>query len=732
MMLAQNHNHYFSRTQQHPYPSYHGQSSQQQHQPSSQQQHLFHPNLPIQQNLEQLSQHFQPGNFPASDTTTAFSATLDNIPTAAAALAATQRYNLPEPATSDSSTSSSSQGFNSMSSDSWMVHGQHTPRQPQRFGHQRDSSLSSVGSNTPASPYNANTANPQIAVTDAAGDSMHDMAGAGENHYTFALAKPMSLTNYYAAALASLSNHGGGGLNSHDILGDMTAADALPALTGAQQQRQGRLAPASDLQAPGMPTRSRPVSVASSIGGDSPATPSIHEHEDSHRRVKNGEGSQVPIFPLDSCSELVDDCLHFPLDDIASGTSADMPKLDRTMTDVYSDELYSPTFAITSASPSPQTHLALSPANDLFTQTLQTANNRHLYAAKSPISIDSRGPSPFRQGSPYASAMNEFPKVGTNHARLESTQQLRERTKAMEDAKQLQRQQQSTPNTISPKDAVLEFSEADIDSSFPLFPSQETNAYGMGQNSGGGNMNRVASQQTASPFHSMPTTPMRSEFNFSMSSNVQMPQQYPFVSNQPPQQRRPQQQQQQQQQQQPQQQLTPSVSAFSRMSSAEASNTDGGSSNDGPVQRPERTAADGGTYTCTYHGCALRFETPALLQKHKREGHRQANAFNHLRDSANGRFPESVVANSQAGPHKCDRINPSTGKPCNTVFSRPYDLTRHEDTIHNARKQKVRCDLCTEEKTFSRADALTRHYRVCHPEADLPGKHRRRGGAIGV
>ena len=30
-----------------------------------------------------------------------------------------------------------------------------------------------------------------------------------------------------------------------------------------------------------------------------------------------------------------------------------------------------------------------------------------------------------------------------------------------------------------------------------------------------------------------------------------------------------------------------------------------------------------GGYSCTYHGCQLRFETPAKLQKHKREGHRQ-------------------------------------------------------------------------------------------------------------
>ena len=88
----------------------------------------------------------------------------------------------------------------------------------------------------------------------------------------------------------------------------------------------------------------------------------------------------------------------------------------------------------------------------------------------------------------------------------------------------------------------------------------------------------------------------------------------------------------------------------------------------------------------------------------------------------------AALRNTQNGPHKCERINPSTGKPCNTIFSRPYDLTRHEDTIHNARKQKVRCHLCTEEKTFSRNDALTRHFRVCHPDHPELHKTRRRNG----
>lgn len=72
------------------------------------------------------------------------------------------------------------------------------------------------------------------------------------------------------------------------------------------------------------------------------------------------------------------------------------------------------------------------------------------------------------------------------------------------------------------------------------------------------------------------------------------------------------------------------------------------------------------------------------------------------------------------GPHKCDRINPSTGKQCNRIFSRPYDLTRHQDTIHNRREKKVRCNLCTSEKTFSRNDALVRHFRIVHPDVEFP------------
>lgn len=70
---------------------------------------------------------------------------------------------------------------------------------------------------------------------------------------------------------------------------------------------------------------------------------------------------------------------------------------------------------------------------------------------------------------------------------------------------------------------------------------------------------------------------------------------------------------------------------------------------------------------------------------------------------------------SQTGPHRCDQINNATGEPCNKIFSRPYDLIRHQDTIHAAVRKTFKCDLCVEqEKSFSRMDALSRHMRIKH------------------
>lgn len=125
--------------------------------------------------------------------------------------------------------------------------------------------------------------------------------------------------------------------------------------------------------------------------------------------------------------------------------------------------------------------------------------------------------------------------------------------------------------------------------------------------------------------------------------------------------------------------------------------------------------------------------------------------------------------------HFCLINNPKTGKPCNKRFSRPYDLVRHQNTIHATKRSFYRCLFCEDDlrrknnldpindivkdadyrksnfssenaqtqvtsstiikklkngpdagqeymsnKTFSRCDALTRHLRFRH---GLGNKH---------
>jgi len=548
-----------------------------------------------------------------------------------------------------------------MQTESWHPNGHLTPRSTGRASHQRESSLSSLGSNGPASPYSQNTSNPYIAVTDSAVD-FHGLPNAEDfSNYHLAKSHPGAVTHdsFY-------TNYPTYGPTDH------SAIASYPRIAAAPKRRNDR-----GLLSPDHLIGSRPVSVASSITSDSPATPAGEPEEE--RRQRNVINT--------------------------------LPKLDRTMTDVYSDELYNPNFTISSTTSGP-THTPISPSNDLFAQRLQAANSQHLNAVGTPVSATSRSRSPFRQGSPLASVpMNDFSPV------FNSAHHMREQIKAERDAQALQQQMAarsadtSTPQTISPKDAMLEFHDGDGDANFPLFPQQGQNRFDTDAIT-----KAITQSQPAFDNLALDTTSFNNFLGSSqLPTGIQVPQQYPFIA------------------QSRQQSTVPSLSNGSLVSSRMGSTETGlaGSSNSSP-QRPSATGADGGTYSCTYHGCTLRFETPALLQKHKREGHRQAHGL------VGSRRAESVSAgmttnllNSQAGPHRCDRINPSTGKPCNTVFSRPYDLTRHEDTIHNARKQKVRCDLCTDEKTFSRADALTRHYRVCHPDVEFHGKQRKRGGQGG-
>ncbi|KAI9765168.1 MAG: hypothetical protein M1840_007761 [Geoglossum simile] len=423
-----------------------------------------------------------------------------------------------------------------------------------------------------------------------------------------------------------------------------------------------------------------------------------------------------------------------------------VPKLERPVVDPYSEEIYNNSYATTTPiSQSGRGNTQFSESNKLLSPTYRNVFNERIHAAQSahqshsPASSISRERSPFQQSSPYALSSNNMGSQRSPQVAFGSAASMREQTKAEADALELRRQMDheyeghlNTPKTISPKDTVLEYhgSEEEV-ALFP--PDDRTHRLTTGSGSVSSPMHgdfedsfteRSFGSMVSSRRPSMSgfsTTGAGSGFTFAPLSvpgnvHVQVPQQYPFV---------------------PQRHQTGGLASPSNqaehtpefpatLGSMESSASDaGGEPEDVSAEKPTSAKADSGTYTCTYHGCTLRFETPAKLQKHKREGHRQINAH-HAQAHSPGMTSAALLRNSQAGPHKCDRINPSTGKPCNTVFSRPYDLTRHEDTIHNARKQKVRCHLCTEDKSFSRNDALTRHMRVVHPEVEFGGRSRRK------
>lgn len=440
-------------------------------------------------------------------------------------------------------------------------------------------------------------------------------------------------------------------------------------------------------------------------------------------------------------------------------------QLFRTESQAYQDELYNPSTTNYTATPTSATKMAnsfLSPHRNLVTERLQTAN---MARSQSPVSAMSRERSPFRDGSPLAPTggwRSPAPGAGVGTA-ASMRQQQKEQAEQTELAQHRPQLQREATKTISPKDALLDYNEQDQPSLF-----QEAIPAGYRQHNGG------ATQWQSNDFVSQPgaafgslTTPSQQHFtNFRATSadGYSGSDAMHFVPLPPT--------------QQDQGQIqngsyfgnsyaVPKMESHvdanpqfpAQLTSMESSLSDNGppaSSQESAVhtsaaQRPLDTRAATGTYTCTYHGCTQRFDSHANLQKHKRDFHRSQ----HTRDGSNGsagtssgtdrdstsaRSTESpapsasgmtsaalMARNSQAGPHKCSRINPSTNKPCNTIFSRPYDLTRHEDTIHNGRKQKVRCPMCREEKTFSRNDALTRHMRVVHPEVETFGKRGKRG-----
>ena len=588
--------------------------------------------------------------------------------------------------------------------------------------HKRAHSNSSMGSSGPASPFNQTTSYPYIANTD------HSPQAAGPFD-SFPNAEEVATLSKALPTPTQTPTHASFLIPQHaDSYYSQGQNDTPSAHLAVKQVTMDQIGVEDDIPAF---SRSARHSV-SSYGRESPVTPrsSTNEYDDCNQ-ASAGE------HPYAESTEWQHD---FGLQLHESEIAKTFPKLDRSISDVYQDELYNPAHA-TQAHPPPAKKLksnsaSLSPMpKNLINERLQEAER---YRSQSPA-VSSSGPI---DNLPGQHLSGDFRPTGSL---LQSAAISREQTKSRLDAfamrsSHLSPSGDAPAKTISPKDALLDYqsSEEEQMSLFPENASADyTSDYSQSPWSSAPKQQSIQTQafgdMVTSHGHTPGFTtsaPPQSNFPFTVPSTMSAQPTPGYVYSNPT-----------------YRSIPTSMSAApeptpefpARLTSMESSMSDVDASMPTDIGRPPRTSADTGTYSCTYHGCPQRFDNPQKLQKHKREDHRsvhhpltalssRAGSSDEVASSGSSLSSEALLArNSQAGPHKCERINPSTGKPCNTIFSRPYDLTRHEDTIHNARKQKVRCALCVEEKTFSRNDALTRHMRVVHPEVDFPGKHRRRG-----
>lgn len=590
--------------------------------------------------------------------------------------------------------------------------------------HQRTPSASTVASTGPASPYMQNGSYPVIANTDTSPNSPAFYADQAAYLPKNLPTPSQTPTDSAFANIAHLPSQAAHMPNAHLAMKDFgighhNSEDFIPDFAPSRQSM-------------------------SSYGNDSPATPQSGAGDIDTKQYSippNGE-----IGPHIASENYSFDYLLF--DDADYRQSNPNVQLYRTESAAFQDELYNPNFVHTSA-PSKPANAYLSPHRNLVTERLQTAN---LARSTSPGSAISRERSPFRDGSPLAPARDWRPQAGQVATAAGMRQQQKDEATQAEFAQHRATLRREPTKTISPKDAVLDYHEGDQP---PLF--QDSIPAGYEKHMGGTEQwpTNTYFSQPSNAFGDMTTTGQQSmsfrnatadgysgagfDFNGLPQATDQI-QSNPFQANY------------QAAVQAKMNNFAESAPTFNppSMPSMETSISDAGfpqSSQDSGAnvtpQRPDDTRANTGTYTCTYHGCTQRFGSHNDLQKHKRDYHRsqqQAREGTSTSGTAStsprstespertgGMTSAAILArNSQAGPHKCTRINPSTNKPCNTIFSRPYDLTRHEDTIHNNRKQKVRCPMCREEKTFSRNDALTRHMRVVHPEVETFGKRGRR------
>lgn len=386
-----------------------------------------------------------------------------------------------------------------------------------------------------------------------------------------------------------------------------------------------------------------------------------------------------------------------------------VPKLGRTVSDARADELYNPynlnpTYGdLSTMAPRPQNPNFLQPQPPVLQERLTAANKARSSSPSSP----SGHASPFRN-SPYGGSsdfntqgvsqapatMPDYGPIGSHP--ITSSQQNHKRVK----------QENEEPTTVSPKDAFPEQSVPKQEESYTsLFPEPNQPLQYAPYNAPAQDVGNLTSMPPVSWGYQATSMPPHAQLDTKQENASQEPQYGPIYANVSSSGNA--------------NYLPPHLASMETTKSEESDQME--SSTDSGAERPSDTSASSARYTCPFKYpdgtyCHERFDDSAQLARHKKE---------HTRSSGIGKDDPCAPKMSQAGPHFCQRLNPN-GERCGKEFTRPYDLTRHEETLHGNRK-KVRCPHCSDERLFSRGDALTRHLRVVH--ANLPqvaGKQRRR------
>lgn len=298
------------------------------------------------------------------------------------------------------------------------------------FAHNRDSSISSLGSVGPVSPYSQSSANPQIVLNESISNGALDMSNFYDDQ-SFPMAKQ-----------ASSSTNG-------SFYGQPVPFATADLPMHANANAYGLMA------MPQNPTHSQPVSATSSIASNSPATPLLDCADDDSRRRNGMIQPDPPLF--DACEE--DGLESVFMQDLKWEISAkaDMERshimntglpgvpnkaADRSVSDMFGEDIYRPAgLAMPTSAPMRQ-HMGQA-VNQQFAASLQ---NSPAHA----------GPSQDYTQSPRH-----------NQLRFGSAPLLSERSAGQPAS--------STPHTISPRDAVLEYREQDGEAgvaNYSLFPQQ--------------------------------------------------------------------------------------------------------------------------------------------------------------------------------------------------------------------------------------------------------------------